>query len=176
MFAPSASRPPYYPSYLPPDARELESLYASQSWLPRHGMGAANESWKVEHNVYMNEEKEAEMKKADIQKTTHALAQMKKIMSNASKELKAEKARGMAQREIESTVATSTEPTVLVYTDPHAYAHYMERQNVNLFTLFSFQADKWAMLKNTPFVRYLYQGMFCLDIGRLDDESQRMSI
>ena len=172
MFAPSYSRPPYYPSYDPPGARELEALLSTSSWLPSHGMGAANEGWKVEHGVYMNEEKESEMNSSDIQRTTHALETMKKMMAKAAKQANAEKADGRHAKAIEEKVATISDPNLLIYTDPHAYAHYMERQNVTLFTLFSFQSDQWALLKNTPFMRYLYHGMFCIDIGRLDDEGK----
>src|SRR5689334_22446180 len=83
MFAPSSSRPPYYPSYLPPDAQELGSLFKHATYLPEHGMGAWNETWKIQHGVYLSEEKEADMKSSEIQRTTASLQKMKGLMASA---------------------------------------------------------------------------------------------
>lgn len=166
MFAPSLSRPPYYPSYLPPSADELSSLFQSHSFLPVHGAGAFNEGWKISHGVYLSEGKEREMKGGEVKKVTESMNEMKAMMEKASQQLAAERS-SIAQLASFSQLA---DPHALFYTDPHAYTHYMERQNATMFTLFSFPPDRWAQLKNTPFLRYVYHGMLCADIGRVDVE------
>jgi len=49
MFAPQESCPPYYPSYSPPEPQELTALLHSKAFMPQHGMGAWNETWKIQH-------------------------------------------------------------------------------------------------------------------------------
>lgn len=68
--------------------------------------------------------------------------------------------------------ALSADPSTLIYTDPHSYAYAMERKNVALLSAFALGSDKWATLKTTPFLHYLYHGVFAIDVGRLDLECE----
>lgn len=173
MFAPEQSRPPYFPSYHPPDAAELESLFTNNVWMAAHGHGAIHETWKIHHGVYLSESRESEMQRGEMQRTTQALQNIHKLMRGGGKAAQTDTARLMREAAAAAAAAVvATDPPALIYSDPHAYAQYIERQNSSIFTLFSFTTDKWAMLKNTPFMRYLYHGMMCVDVGRLDVDSQ----
>ena len=165
MFAPTASRPPYYPSYSPPEPTELTALLSSKAFIPVHGMGATNEAWKIEHGVYLSEAKENEMASAEVHRTTQSMLEMQKM-------LKAKATAAAVTQGHKAALAAVSDPASLIYTDPHSYAYWIERQNLNLFSLFSLPSDIWAQLKNTPFLRYAYHGVFAIDVGRLDTECQ----
>jgi hypothetical protein len=128
MFAPENSKPPYYPSYLPPEPAELQRLFQVKAYLPVHGTGVWNETWKIQHGVYLTEEKESEMGSSEVQKTAAQLEQMKKIINSATKKIAQERAAGVLTAGIESSLKGVMDPSVLIYSDPHAYTAHMEKQ------------------------------------------------
>lgn len=106
-----------------------------------------------------------------MQRTTASLLEMQKL-------LKAKARAGGSSADASSGGAglgapgpgPSSDPSALIYTDPHAYAHAMERKNIALLSAFALGSDKWAALRTTPFLHYLFHGIFAIDVGRLDLE------
>lgn len=119
--------------------------------------------------IYLNEQKEQELASAEVQRTTASLLEMQKL-------LKAKVRGGASSSDTTASSsgpgALSADPSTLIYTDPHSYAYAMERKNLALLSAFALGSDKWATLKTTPFLHYLYHGIFAIDVGRLDLECE----
>lgn len=105
------------------------------------------------------------MASAEVHKTTQSMFEMQKL-------LKAKAQAAAVTQGHKAALAAVSDPASLIYTDPHSYAYWIERQNLSLFSLVSLPSDIWAQLKNTPFLRYAYHGVFAIDVGRLDTECQ----
>jgi len=185
MFAPSISRPPFYPSYAPPSARELTSLLTRKAALALHGSGAENETWKVKQGVHLRESDEGEVGSREMAKTSVALSRLRKKLKQ-ERETKAagagagagtapSQSDGAADGAASNGISVGAfrrgfDPSPLIYTDPYAYSAHLERMNAPLLNMMALPSDRIATLKTTAFLRYLYEGMFCCDVGRLETE------
>ena len=102
------------------------------------------------------------MASAEMQRATTSLVDMQNL-------LKGHATRG-AGGSGSSSSSCSGPSSSLIYTDPLAYGRQLERHNMALFSMVALASDQWALLKNTPFLRYIYEGIFAVDVGRLDME------